>query len=642
MPENEHCNCSTCSSCGKENKDSEVSVIEIAGSILFFIAGIVLDKLFPTPEVIVALCYGASIVVAGWRVSLEGFRALKKLKINEDILMTIAVIAAFCIGQYFEAAMVAILFQLGEILEDKAIDHSRENIEKLADLRPDTARKLSDGQEELVAAESVKVGDTIVVFPFERIPLDGTVILGSSALDSSALTGESIPVDVAAGSEVLSGMMNEQSPLTIQVTNDFHNSAASRIIEMVESASARKGNTEKLITRFAEIYTPVVIAMAVLLMALPPILGLGEFRVWLYRALVFLVASCPCALVISVPLGFYAGIGAESRIGVLIKGGKYLEALSKASGVVFDKTGTLTSGKLTVGKVNAPGSLTKQELLQLAASAEQFSTHPAAKAILAAAEGMDLLPVENAEETPGHGVSGTINGKRVLCGRRNLLENNGMDLNGVESASIYIAVDGKPEGSINLSDVARPDAAEGIQELKKLNINRIVMLTGDNQVSAAAAAEQCGITEYHAGLLPGDKVTLLEKIRQENNPVIFVGDGINDAPVLAASDCGVAMGLGTDAAIEASDVVLTVDKPSKLAPAIRLARRSMRIIRFNIAFALGVKALVLILAALGHSPMWLAVFADVGVCILCVINSTRILAFRREQTAPAGRISSGH
>ncbi len=629
MHEHEHCSCHECACCERE-EEAEVSVFEIVGSIFFFVVGILLDKVFPAPVAAIAASYGLSIILAGWRVSVSGFHALRKLRLDETTLMTIAVIAAFCLGQYFEAAMVAILFQLGEKLEDKAVDNSRKNIEQLADLRPDTARRLVNGMEESVSAESIAVGDTILVYPFERVPLDGTVLSGSSALDSSALTGESTPLDVTPGSEVLSGMMNEQSPLTIKVTNDFHNSAASRIIEMVESASARKGNAEKLISRFAAVYTPIVIIMAVLLIVIPPLLGLGEFRVWLYRALVFLVASCPCALVISVPLGFYAGIGAESKNGVLVKGGKFLEALSKTNAVVFDKTGTLTSGKLSVSNVTLLGNMSREELMQYAASAEQFSTHPAGKAVLAAAGETELFSAEKAEETPGHGVTAVINGKQILCGRKDLLENNGVNLSGEKPASIYIAVDGTLQGSIELSDIPRPDAPEGIQKLRSQNIKRIVMLTGDNEESAAAAAEKCGITEFHAGLLPGDKVSILEKIRHESGSTVFVGDGINDAPVLAASDCGVAMGLGTDAAIEASDVVLTLDKPSKLAPAIRLARRAMGVIRFNIGFALVVKALVLVMAALGYSPMWLAVFADVGVCILSVINATRILTFHNK------------
>lgn len=415
-------NCETEISCGgcaccSEEEESEVSIWEIVGSLLFFAAGILAEPVFHAPELVTAVLFGLSIILAGWRVCVKGFRSLIKLRIDETLLMSIAVIAAFCLREYFEAAMVAILFQLGEMLEDKAVDRSRKNIEKLADLRPDTARRLLDGKEEVVNAQQIAAGDLILIRPFERVPLDGIVTEGNSALDSSALTGESIPIDATVGTEVLSGMMNEHAPLTVRVTNDFYNSAASRIIDMVESASARKGHAEKLITRFASIYTPIVVLMAVLLMAVPPLFGFGDFRDWLYRALVFLVASCPCALVISVPLGFYAGIGAQSKNGILIKGGKYLEALSKVKAVVFDKTGTLTSGKLTVSKIHAADGFTEDTLLQLAAAAEQYSSHPAAKAILSAAGDHQLPAVENAMEVPGHGVKCTIDGKQVLCGR---------------------------------------------------------------------------------------------------------------------------------------------------------------------------------------------------------------------------------
>nr|WP_319487392.1 heavy metal translocating P-type ATPase [uncultured Caproiciproducens sp.] len=620
------CGCGHCESGEEENPAA--FKIESISALLFFAAGLIAEHVFYAPSITLGILFGASIIFAGWRVFRSGYRALLRLRVDETTLMAIAVIAAFCLGQYLEAAMVAILYKLGEIIEDKAIDNSRESIEKLAEIRADTARRVQSGNEEMVSAEQIQIGDTILIYPFERIPLDGIVLSGNSVLNASALTGESVPIDAAAGSAVLSGMMNEQGLLTIEVTNDFQNSAASRIIAMVESASARKGKAEKLITRFAEIYTPVVIVLAVLLMALPPLFGLGEFRVWLYRALVFLVASCPCALIISVPLGFYAGIGAESKNGVLIKGGRFLEALALADAVVFDKTGTLTSGELQLSKINVLGNLSETELLQIAASAEQYSSHPAAKAVLKAAAKLEFLPVDQAEEVPGHGVVGSINDKKVICGRRNLLEENGLDMGDISPASIFIAVDGVIEGSIELSDTAKSDASESVRLLKEIGLHRIVMLTGDNEKSAAAAALACGITEYHAGLLPENKVDMMEKIRSETGRTIFVGDGINDAPVLAASDCGVAMGLGTDAAIEASDVVLTLDKPSKLAPAIQIARRAMNVIRFNIAFALVFKAMVLVLAALGYSPMWMAVFADVGVCILTVINATRILKFR--------------
>jgi len=622
----DHCGCGHCGG-NEETENSKLSAIGIIVSILLFLTGVILEHVFHMPSIILAGCFGASIILAGWRVFIDGFKALLKLKLNETTLMSIAVIAAFCLAQYSEAAMVAILFSLGEMLEDKAIDKSRASIEKLAEIRPDTARRIVDGTEELIHAEEVKIGDTVLVHPFERVPLDGIVRMGNSSLNSSALTGESVPIDAAAGTNVMSGMMNEQGPLTIEVTNNFQNSAASRIISMVESASARKGQAEKLITRFAEIYTPAVIILAVLLMILPPLFGLGDFKVWLYRAMVFLVASCPCALVIAVPLGFYAGIGAESTNGVLIKGGKYLEALSRADAVVFDKTGTLTSGELSVSKINVLNGMGENELLKIAASIEQYSAHPAAKAIIKAANGTETFAVDNAVEVPGHGVTGEIEGKKVLCGRKNLLQDNGIDMSAVSPASIYIAIEGRLEGSIELSDMPKPDAAEGVKLLRELNINRIVMLTGDNEDSARAAAEKCGIHEYHAALLPNEKVDMMEKIRSESGRTIFVGDGINDAPVLAASDCGVAMGFGTDAAIEASDVVLTLDRPSKLALAIRIARHAMIVIRSNIIFALAVKAVVLILAAIGFAPMWLAVFADVGVCILSVLNATRILKF---------------
>lgn len=575
--------------------------------------------------------------------------------------MTIAVIAAFCLGEFSEAAMVAILFHLGEMLEEKAVNRSRRDIEHLAEIRPDTARLISgedhcdceeheqehqhdhthgvehehcdccehhheEGGERVVPAEQVQIGDVISVHPYERIPLDGKILTGNSSLDSSALTGESMPLEAEPGTEVLSGMMNGQGLITVEVTNDFSNSAASRIIDMVESSAARKGHAEKLITRFAAIYTPIVIVLAVLLMAIPPLLGLGTFTTWFYRALIFLVASCPCALVISVPLGFFAGIGAQSKNGVLVKGGKYVEVLSHPDAVVFDKTGTLTSGKLSVTEIVSTGSLSQQELLQLAASAEQYSSHPAAQAVLAANTG-ELLPAADPNEIAGQGVVARVNDKQILCGRQPLMDRYGVETKG-HKASIFIAVDGKLEGMLQLADTVKPDSTEAVRRLKELGVKRVVMLTGDNEQSAAKAAEQCGITEYHAGLLPENKVSLMEQIRKESGRTIFVGDGINDAPVLAASDCGVAMGLGTDAAIEASDVVLTVDRPSKLADAVSLSARSMRVIRFNIAFALIVKAAVLVLAATGFAPMWLAVFADVGVSILSVINATRILRFQ--------------
>ena len=644
----------------KSKSNFHLPIFTAVASILLFVAGMITEKAFHL-EVAGAICFGGAALLAGYQVFLSGFKALARFKLDENTLMTIAVIAAFCLGEFSEAAMVAILFHLGEMLEEKAVNRSRRDIEHLAEIRPDTARLISgedhcdceeheqehqhdhthgvehehcdccehhheEGGERVVPAEQVQIGDVISVHPYERIPLDGKILTGNSSLDSSALTGESMPLEAEPGTKVLSGMMNGQGLITVEVTNDFSNSAASRIIDMVESSAARKGHAEKLITRFAAIYTPIVIVLAVLLMAIPPLLGLGAFTTWFYRALIFLVASCPCALVISVPLGFFAGIGAQSKNGVLVKGGKYVEVLSHPDAVVFDKTGTLTSGKLSVTEIVSTGSLSQQELLQLAASAEQYSSHPAAQAVLAANTG-ELLPAADPNEIAGQGVVARVNDRQILCGRQPLMDRYGVETKG-HKASIFIAVDGKLEGMLQLADTVKPDSTEAVRRLKELGVKRVVMLTGDNEQSAAKAAEQCGITEYHAGLLPENKVSLMEQIRKESGRTIFVGDGINDAPVLAASDCGVAMGLGTDAAIEASDVVLTVDRPSKLADAVSLSARSMRVIRFNIAFALIVKAAVLVLAATGFAPMWLAVFADVGVSILSVINATRILRFQ--------------
>lgn len=647
-----------------------------AASVALFAVSFVLEHILQAPELWPAIGFGLSVLLAGWKVFISGFKSLLRLRLDENTLMTIAVIAAFCLGEFSEAAMVAILFNLGEILEEKAVSRSRRSISHLAQIRPDTARLVVSKQqaghteacadaccagcdhaahehqhethghdahgedcgcalssaapdpsgERAVDAREVAIGSVIAVHPFERIPLDGTVLSGSSLLDSSALTGESMPVEAGPGTTVLSGMMNGESLLTVQVTSDFSGSAASRIIDMVEESAARKGKAEKLITRFAAVYTPIVIALAVLLMAIPPLLGWGAFSTWFYRAMIFLVASCPCALVISVPLGFYAGIGAQSKNGVLVKGGKYIEVLEKPDAVVFDKTGTLTSGKLSVSQVETLGVWTREELLQLAASAEQYSSHPAAKALLSA-NNLPLFEAEQPKEVAGQGVNAIVDGKQVVCGRKQLMDRIGVDV-GTRSASIFVAVDGVLAGCVDLADTLKPDAAEGVRRLKKLHVGRVVMLTGDNEKAAADAAAKAGVDEYHAGLLPEDKVRLMESIRAASGRTIFVGDGINDAPVLAASDCGVAMGLGTDAAIEASDVVLTADKPSKLAAAVSLARRSMRVVRFNIVFALVVKAAVLGLAAAGFAPMWLAVFADVGVSILSVANATRVLRFQ--------------
>lgn len=613
-----------------EEKEEKRERIELVISLALLLLGVA-ASLLAFPLYLEIIFYGLSAAVAGYRVCISGLKSILRLRFDENALMTIAVIAAFFLGDYFEAAMVALLFHIGEMLEDRAVNKSRHSIEELAEIRPDTAWILHDNGEQKVDAQSVAIGSVISVHPFERVPLDGVVLSGSSTLDASALTGESLPVEAGAGTEVLSGMMNGEAALTVKVTKAYSDSAATRIIDMVESAAAQKGNAERAITRFARVYTPIVMVLAILLAFLPPLAGMGDFSTWISRALVFLVASCPCALVISVPLGFYSGIGAASKIGVLVKGGRYLEALSKVDAVVFDKTGTLTSGKLSVSNITTVEEGAEDAFLRLAAAAEQYSEHPVARAIKEAAAGLKLPELTGFTELAGLGVRALHDKDEILCGRNLLFEERGISLSGLPEASVYLSVNGKAIGAVQIADAPRKETPAAIQALRNLGIKRLVMLTGDAEKPASEIARQCGLTEYHAGLMPEDKVRLMQEIRQKSGVTAFVGDGINDAPVLAAADCGIAMGLGTDAAIESADIVLTTDSPARLPDAISLFRRTMGIVRFNIALALIIKAVVLILAAFGYAPMWSAVFADVGVSLIAVLNSTRILKMKRQE-----------
>ena len=469
----------------------------------------------------------------------------------------------------------------------------------------------------------VCVGETVIINPYERIPLDGTITEGQSYIDNAALTGESMPVEVSVGDKVLSGGVNGGVKLSIRVTSVFEDSTASRILRMIEESSARKGSAEKLITRFARVYTPIVLVLAILVAVIPTVLGLGAFSTWLYRALTMLVASCPCALVISVPLGFFAGIGVASKNGVLIKGGKYLEALAGTDTVVLDKTGTVTTGTLSVESVWTAGEISEKDLLKLTAMAEARSVHPVAKAICEAAG--EVPEAEEIEEIAGHGIRAKIQGNTVLVGRVRFLYESGVDTEHVPECTVAVAVNGRCIGAITLSDTVKPDSAKAIEVLRTAGVKRIVMLTGDNEQAAFKAAKQVGITEYRAGLLPQDKAAAVEKM---DGVRVFVGDGVNDAPVLSASDCGVAIGLGSEAAIETADAVLAGGSLSLLPRAICLAKRCMGVIRFNIVFALAVKAAVLICTPMGFVPMWMGVFADVGVMALTVLNTMRILKFK--------------
>lgn len=572
---------------------------------------------------------------------------------NEDFLMSIATIGALLIGfvpgaepQFAEAVFVMLFFQVGEVFEDYAEDNSRRSINNLMDIRPDKAVVLRQpagapegpAQEVTVSPEDVKVGETIIVRPGEKIPLDGEVVEGRSALNTVALTGESMPRDVSEHDQVVSGCVNESGVLKIKVAKTFGESTASKIINLVENAGANKSKSETFIRRFARVYTPIVVFAAIVLAILPPVILGGGWADWVYRALTFLVVSCPCALVISVPLSFFGGIGGASRKGILIKGGNYMDALSKIDTVVFDKTGTLTKGIFAVEAVH-PDKLDPEEIIHLAAHVERFSTHPIAVALREAYSNEDDgCSIENVREIAGHGIEAEVNGRKVSVGNDKMMRSLGIQLHecerckGLAGTIIHVAVDGVYAGHVVISDQVKDDAAMAVRDLKGLGVSRTVMLTGDREAVAANVAGRLGIDEYHSELLPADKVDRVEDLlrtKGEGRTLAFVGDGINDAPVLARADVGIAMGaLGSDAAIEAADVVLMDDKPSKIAMAVGIARRTIRIALENAWFAIIVKVLILGLAAsgvLGGMAMPLAVFGDVGVMVLCVLNATRAL-----------------
>ena len=563
-------------------------------------------------------------VLSGWRTFIKGVKSVFKLQIDETTLLTIAVIAAFALGEFVEAAMVTILFAVGEIVEEKAVSASRSDIAKLAQIRPDNATVLINGKEVVKAAEDVKIGSTIVVKPHERVPLDGVITKGNTTLDTSALTGESVPVDAEAGSEVMSGMINGNSLIEIKTTKEFGDSTAARIIKLVEDAAATKGQSEKLISRFAAVYTPIIILISIVVAIVPPLVGLGSFSTWIYRALVCLVASCPCAIVISVPLSYYSGLGASSKISVLIKGGKYIEALAKADAFVFDKTGTLTTGELSVNKVFAYGNHTSSEIIALAAACERYSSHPIAMAIKNKAEKENLPELSDYSEKAGQGVTAVYNGKALVCGGTKVLSDK-QKVNAEKTASVYVIYDGELIGAISVSDTLRPEAKSVIDELRKLGVKDSVMLTGDKKENAMDIANELKLDSYSAELMPSDKLEKLIDIKKTHKSVCFIGDGINDAPVLTASDCGFAMGFGSEAAIEAADAVLAAGNLKQLPLSVRIAKKVVATVKTNITFALGVKTIVIILAILGIAPMWLSVIADTGVSVLCVLYAARLL-----------------
>lgn len=633
--------CSSCESCG--HGEVERKPVSFYIGIVLFVIGIILNYLFTKiPFYITAVVFFVAYLLVGKDILLTAGRNVLTGKLfDENSLMSIASIGAFLIGEYPEAVAVMLFYRIGETLQDRAVASSRRSISALLDIRPDTANLKTPEGIRVTAAEDVRINDIIIIKAGEKVPLDGIVKKGVSTIDTRALTGESLPQDVNEGSSILSGSINGQGMLELEVTKRFEESAASRIIELVQNASSKKAKTENFITKFAAYYTPAVVGIATALAIIPPfVLGMGSFQDWLYRALVFLVISCPCALVISIPLGFFGGIGAASSKGILIKGSNYLEALNDVDTVIFDKTGTLTSGIFKVTEIINNTGYTQDEVLRYGAYAEYHSMHPIAKSIKTRyfkepMNTIDEMLISELTERAGFGVRVLVDGKIVLAGNYRLMEEEGISVKQEDDIGtvVYIAINGEYAGAIVISDESKADSANTIRRLHALGINKIAMLTGDNKIIGERIGRDLSIDEVHSELLPHQKVEVLESIMDDRNEltkrgkkgnVIFVGDGINDAPVLARADIGIAMGaMGSDAAIEAADIVVMNDEPSKIITAIQIAGKTRRIVWQNIVGSLSVKGVILLLGALGYATMWGAVFADVGVAIFAVLNSVR-------------------
>jgi Cd2+/Zn2+-exporting ATPase len=617
-------------------KKQKQMAIRLVVSALFFAAGMLVEEKTAWYWMLFLISY----LAAGYDIPLRALRNIRNGQIfDENFLMSVATFGAIGIGALEEAVGVMLFYQVGELFNDYAVNKSRKSITQLMDINPEYANLLKDGKEEKVDPYEVSVGDRIVIKPGEKVPLDGIVVKGTGGLDTKALTGESMPVEVKENDAILSGSINLNGVLEVEVTKLFDDSTVAKILELVENASFRKAKAENFITRFAKIYTPVVVSLALILAVVPPLVFGGEWGTWIYRACSFLVVSCPCALVISVPLSFFGGLGAASRHGILMKGSNYLEAMASLDTVVFDKTGTLTTGKFRVTDVD-PVEGTKEELLELAAHGEFHSNHPIALSVKEAyGKPVDESFIGSVEEIAGYGVRAELkDGEReheLYIGNARLMEQQGItitDQGPVTGTSLYVADGGRYLGSITISDTIREDVPMALKGLKAAGVRKLVMLTGDKPEVGQAVGEKLGLDEVHGGLLPGDKVGKLEELlskKQEGMNLAFVGDGINDAPVLARADVGIAMGgIGSDAAVEAADVVIMTDEPSKLIDAIAIARKTARIVKQNIIFAIGVKVLILLLSAAGLATMWAAVFGDVGVSVLAILNAIRALAYQ--------------
>ena len=632
----------------KKQKDMLKRILVTA---VLYVALVATDHMKMVPAVFTGwkmlFLYLIPYFVIGWDILYKAVRNIKNGQVfDENFLMAVATIGAFGVNEYSEAVAVMLFYQVGEWFQSYAVSKSRKSIASLMDIRPDYANIERDGKLVQVDPDEVQIGETIVVKPGERIPLDGTILKGFSTLDTSALTGESMPREVEPGMEVISGCINQTGILNIQTTKEFGESTVAKILDLVENASDKKGRIENFITRFARYYTPVVVFAALALAILPPLITQQPFSTWIYRALTFLVISCPCALVISIPLSFFGGIGGASKIGVLVKGSNYLEALANTEVVVFDKTGTLTKGSFAVSEIH-PVGMEEAQLLELAAYAEDYSNHPISLSIKNAyGEKIDNSRVSDVQEIAGHGVQAVIDGKTILAGNTKLMEKEHIKYTPSSAVGtvVYLACDGKYAGCIVIEDEIKADAPAAIKLLKSAGIRKTVMLTGDADAVGKKVAGQLHLDQVYTELLPADKVDRVESLlkqKSEKGMLAFVGDGINDAPVLARADVGIAMGgLGSDAAIEAADVVLMTDEPSKIAAVMKIARKTIRIANQNIVFALGVKFLVLILGALGYANMWAAVFADVGVSIIAILNAIRAMRVKLPDM-PAGSTNQG-
>ena len=632
--EHEHHHDRGCACCahehghGGEEKSGSARLVWLAAAAILFLLG-----LLSRGAVSVSL-FLAAYLAAGFGILKEAVENLVHGELfDETFLMALASIGAICIGEYGEAAAVMLLFQLGEFLQDKAVDSSRDAIRALMDIRPDTANLFENGSVREVHAAEVRVGDLIEVHAGERIPLDGKVESGSSSLNTAALTGESLPQEVGIGDTVKSGCVNLSGTLLLRVTTPFGEDSASKILALVEHAEKNKAESEKFITRFARVYTPVVVILAALLAVLPPLLGLGTFSVFLNRALNFLVISCPCALVISIPLTFFSGIGCASHNGILVKGSNHLEALARAEIAAFDKTGTLTRGEFSVSEILTSNGFSREAVLELAAYGEAHSDHPLARSVCRAYSGeIDRNRLSDVQERSGHGVRATLDGKELIVGKESYLRELGVPCAAPAAqaaTSVCVAYDGQFCGTILLADMPKEDAKQALSALHELGVKRTVMLTGDHPAAAEAVGKEVGIREVFSSLLPEDKLAKVRELKRSLSPqgiLLYTGDGINDTPVLAEADIGIAMGgLGTDAAMEAADIVIMGDEPSKIAKAIQISRKTQHIAKENIVFSVAVKVIILLLSSLGMVQLWAAVFADVGVCMLAILNSLRAM-----------------